>query len=233
MNSRSLLIGSEKDHTFRHTVERAREQNLVCDVIDLREFLNKGDICFRRGNRTILFESKEIAWDRYTSIYHRLIFDRDLVGTLTHRKSFKYRELSATLNHISHTNKTTVINRPRSDDPNASKLMQLAALQSVGFDIPASLVTSNANAARSFILEQGACVYKSCSATRSIVSPAPPLRSAKFKNLQYCPVLFQKMISGVDVRVHAIGGLYFSEMIESAQIRAIRLRGNAGVQGSE
>jgi len=111
--------------------------------------------------------------------------------------------------------RATVLNRPALMASNASKPLQARLLAACGFDVPQTLVTSDAAAARAFAASQGAVIYKSVSATRSIVARLDAAAAARLDALSCCPVQFQQYVPGVDVRVHVVGEALFACEIRS------------------
>jgi hypothetical protein len=95
-----------------------------------------------------------------------------------------------------------------------SKPLQAHRLQEHGFSIPPSLSTSVPEDYRSF-REGKELIYKSNSAERSIVDRVDRVEADRLAFLPACPVLFQHLIRGRDVRVHVIGGAAFPVLIES------------------
>ena len=88
---------------------------------------------------------------------------------------------------------------------NGSKPYQAQLIAQVGFDVPETLVTDDAQALATFEDECGPVVFKSISAVRSIVSPLDPPARARLGRLRWLPVQFQHRERGDDVRVHVVG----------------------------
>jgi glutathione synthase/RimK-type ligase-like ATP-grasp enzyme len=106
-----------------------------------------------------------------------------------------------------------IVNRPAAMSANACKPFQLRWIAQHGFATPATLITTNAKAARDFKSIHGEVIYKSISGVRSIVSR---LRDAHvLEDLQYCPTQFQEYIPGVDYRAHVVGEELFTCRVES------------------
>jgi glutathione synthase/RimK-type ligase-like ATP-grasp enzyme len=103
-----------------------------------------------------------------------------------------------------------VLNRSSLMASNSSKPLQTRLLAALGFEIPATLVTSDAEEARAFIASHDAVIYKSISATRSIVRRLERGREIEAKDLAACPAQFQSYAAGVDVRVHVVGERIFA-----------------------
>jgi glutathione synthase/RimK-type ligase-like ATP-grasp enzyme len=89
--------------------------------------------------------------------------------------------------------------------PNGSKPYQAIWIESVGFRIPETLITTDPVAALNFWKRHERVIYKSVSADRSIVTHLTPEHLARFHNMASCPTQFQRYVSGVEYRVHVVG----------------------------
>jgi glutathione synthase/RimK-type ligase-like ATP-grasp enzyme len=108
-----------------------------------------------------------------------------------------------------------VINRPSTMASNGSKPYQLALIRDEGFEVPNSLITTDAASLEAFWQKYGQVIYKSASGVRSVVSRLTPQHRERFCNLAYCPTQFQQWIPGIDVRVHVVGEEVFACQIGS------------------
>ncbi|MGH9351764.1 MAG: ATP-grasp domain-containing protein, partial [Terriglobia bacterium] len=108
-----------------------------------------------------------------------------------------------------------VVNRPSAMASNGSKPYQSSLIRAQGFDVPETLITTDANAALEFWEKHGTVIYKSVSAVRSIVSKLKPEHSSRLKNVAHCPTQFQEYIAGTDYRVHVVGEDVFPCEIKS------------------
>ena len=98
-----------------------------------------------------------------------------------------------------------VLNRPGAMAPNGSKPYQAIWIESVGFRIPETLITTDPVAALNFWKQHERVIYKSLSADRSIVTHLTQEHLARFDNIASCPTQFQRYVSGVEYRVHVVG----------------------------
>lgn len=108
-----------------------------------------------------------------------------------------------------------VVNRPAAGRSNLTKPFQLAAIAEAGFDVPATLVTTDPVAAREFLDRHGRVVYKSISGIRSIVGTLDAASADRLEGVRTGPVQLQRWIEGIDVRVHIVGDRLFATAIES------------------
>jgi glutathione synthase/RimK-type ligase-like ATP-grasp enzyme len=98
-----------------------------------------------------------------------------------------------------------IVNRPAAMAMNSSKPYQAGVIRRSGFDVPATLMTTDPDAVREFHLDHGEVIYKSLSGVRSIVSRLDAKDSERLGRVRWCPTQFQQYIDGVDWRVHVIG----------------------------
>ena len=109
-----------------------------------------------------------------------------------------------------------VVNRPSAMASNHSKPYQASIIQSCGFTIPETLVTTDPEAVRSFWDQHGTVIYKSLSSVRSIVTRLTPAHRSRLHDITACPTQFQQYIPGRDYRVHVVGEEIFACEIVSA-----------------
>jgi glutathione synthase/RimK-type ligase-like ATP-grasp enzyme len=111
--------------------------------------------------------------------------------------------------------KAFVVNRPKDMSSNGSKPFQAGLIQSLGFDVPDTLITTDPAAVWAFLKRHGALIYKSTSDVRSIVSRLTPAHRDRIADILTCPTQFQEYVQGVDFRVHVVGEEVFGCEIES------------------
>jgi glutathione synthase/RimK-type ligase-like ATP-grasp enzyme len=108
-----------------------------------------------------------------------------------------------------------VVNRPAAMATNSAKPYQALFIQAIGFEVPATLVTTDPHAVREFWAEHGTVIYKSLSGVRSIVSRLEDRHNARLDRVRWCPTQFQQYIPGTDYRVHVVGDEVFGCEIRS------------------
>lgn len=108
-----------------------------------------------------------------------------------------------------------VVNRPMAMASNSSKPYQTRIIQSYGFQVPDTLITTDPEAVLEFWSHHGEVIYKSISGVRSIVTRLRPDHLPRLELLRWCPTQFQQYIPGKDYRVHVVGGEIFSCQITS------------------
>jgi glutathione synthase/RimK-type ligase-like ATP-grasp enzyme len=113
----------------------------------------------------------------------------------------------------------TVVNRLGGGMSNNSKPYQAMLLARCGFRVPATLVTSDPDAARAFHAACGGeVIYKSVSGIRSIVRRLGPADLDRLDLLRHGPAQFQAYIPGCNVRVHVVGDQIFATRVRSEAV---------------
>jgi glutathione synthase/RimK-type ligase-like ATP-grasp enzyme len=75
-----------------------------------------------------------------------------------------------------------------------------------GLRVPETLITNDPDAVMAFHREHGTLIYKSMSGIRSIVRALDEDDAARLELIRWCPVQFQALVPGIDVRVHVVDG---------------------------
>lgn len=109
----------------------------------------------------------------------------------------------------------TVVNRPAAAFVNNSKPRQLHAIAACGFDVPETVVTTSPEVARRFAERHRRVVFKSASGVRSIATELSDGDRARLAEVTACPTMFQRLVEGVDVRVHVVGSQVFAIRIDA------------------
>lgn len=110
-----------------------------------------------------------------------------------------------------------IVNRPAAMASNNAKPYQALFIQAAGFDVPATLVTTDPDAVREFWAEHTEVIYKSVSGVRSVVSRLEARHDQRLELVRWCPTQFQQYIQGPDYRVHVVGDRVFAcEICSSA-----------------
>lgn len=107
-----------------------------------------------------------------------------------------------------------VVNRFSAQASNMSKLYQQRLIRE-HFATPASLATTDPDAARAFFDVHDEVIYKSLSSVRSIVNRLDPDRLDALHDVRNCPTLFQQYVAGTDYRVHVVADLALATMVSS------------------
>ncbi len=98
-----------------------------------------------------------------------------------------------------------VVNRSDPQGSNSSKPYQAQLIASYGLRVPETLITNDPAEVLAFRRAHGSIIYKSMSGVRSIVKTLDDDDLARLGDIGWCPVQFQALVPGKDVRVHVIG----------------------------
>ena len=115
------------------------------------------------------------------------------------------------------------VNHPTRDDVAARKAYQLRIAQSVGLEIPDTLISNDPDAVRDWVAarEPESVIYKSFSATAEEWRETRLLKPGErdlIDNVQFAPVIFQEYISAaVDLRVTVIDDQFFTAAVYSQE----------------
>lgn len=109
-----------------------------------------------------------------------------------------------------------VVNRPSAMAVNTSKPYQAAQIRALGFATPDTLITTDEQAVLDFREKHPQIIYKSISATRSIVSRLSEDQLGRLDDVAWCPTQFQEFIAGTEYRVHVVGEEVFVCEIQSS-----------------
>jgi hypothetical protein len=146
-------------------------------------------------------------------------------GELTNpeHRMFAVNETEEALRGLWHALDVFWINDPGRDAVAHRKLLQLRVAQEVGLPVPATLVTNDVGAARSFIDGRGyrQVICKAFSATERQWRETRLLGAdemASLDNVRFAPVIFQEYIPAVvDLRVTVVGRRLFAAAIHSQE----------------
>jgi hypothetical protein len=227
MAERILIAGYPGDTTTRHVVSVASGHGLDVDYLDLARFHANGELSFssKAPARTrVRAGNQRYDLSEYAGIYQRLVLPppRDTSPTKWPKMHARYLALEASL--LAWPGR--LVNRPLSGWQNMSKPLQAHTLARHGFLTPPALSTANIADYRAF-RAQGDTIFKSNSGVRSIVDNVETVEDERLAFLENCPVLFQRLIRGKDVRVHVMDGRAYAVEIDSDAVdyRYVRTRG--------
>jgi glutathione synthase/RimK-type ligase-like ATP-grasp enzyme len=142
------------------------------------------------------------------AIYFRLMDDRLLPeledepnASPARRHS---RALHDTLYRWLEVTDARVVNRSDPQGSNSSKPYQAQLIASYGLRVPETLITNDPAEVLAFRQTHGSIIYKSMSSVRSIVKKLDDKDIARLESVRSCPVQFQALVPGNDVRVHVV-----------------------------
>ncbi|MBV9782401.1 MAG: hypothetical protein JO264_01140 [Acidisphaera sp.] len=190
---------------------------------------------------TLRFAGEDFRLQEMSAAYLRLMDDR-LLPELEGEP-----EGSAARRHARATHDTLyrwleiapgrVVNRCEPQASNGSKPYQAQLIARYGLLVPETLISDDPDAVLAFRREHGTLIYKSMSGVRSIVHALEETDYARLDHIRWCPVQFQALVPGTDMRVHVVGDdVHATEIVSdrldyryakrqggSAELRAARL----------
>jgi glutathione synthase/RimK-type ligase-like ATP-grasp enzyme len=180
--------------------------------------------------------AKRYGLQHFTAAFVRLMDDtflpeiqREPDGSRLRQQSRRFHELLAEWLDLA---PGCVINRRPSMASNASKPYQAQLIRTIGFSVPATLITNDPESVIAFRRQHGRVIFKSISGARSIVQVLTDADLRRLDLIRWCPTQFQQYIAGVNVRVHTVGDAVFATQIttEAVDYRyATRLVGREAV----
>lgn len=218
-----LLCGIPSETPLRLVRERLEDSGAEYVMFNQRHFANC-EIHFEieRGDVTGELRVGEQVYSlrAFRAIYSRMMDDRNLPELATEApdsEGRKYcRSFHDALTRWMEIAPAEVINRCAPMASNASKPYQTQLIRNHGFLIPETLITNDPQLVREFYEQHGRrVIYKSISATRSIVQTLTEADFQRLEHIRWCPTQFQAFVDGTNVRVHTIGDQVFPTAIST------------------
>ncbi len=214
-----LVYGRPDDPPLARTLEALQDEGASYVLLAQTALASEGlriEIGPRGVGGVLSIAGQPVALDQIRSVYARPLelpaADPDPSGRrrarLLHEQLIEWLDVADAL----------VVNRPRAMQSNASKPLQLQLIAGLGFAVPETLVTSEAEEARAFWRRHGRVIFKSASGIRSIVRELDERAAGRLPRLAALPTQFQAYVPGVDLRVHVVGRQTFAAEIDSSVI---------------
>lgn len=218
-----LLVGSPEEGPIACVIAALERLGASYVMCDLAQPMLGAQLVGERGQLSgwlSLGDGTNVDLGAVRSVYARLI---------DHRRFKAYRDLApcsrafadsahmALATYLDLTD-AMVINRSAAMGSNRSKPYQIALIRAMGFDVPPTLVTNNPDRVHAFQARYGRVIFKSASAVRSIVTELDEAAKSRLGAIRVCPVQFQALVPGVDIRVHVVGAKVFATACTSGVI---------------
>ena len=211
-----LLWGHASDSSLRAVYESLRKLDANIAFYDQRRVLDT-ELHITVGTSVsgkLRVEDEEIDLERIAAGYIRPFDSRWLpqierAGADT-REWIHALKIEAALICWAEITPAFIINRPKIIASNSSKPYQATRIRDFGFLIPETLVTTDPEAVQEFWEKHGSLIYKSVSASRSVVARLTSEQLNNLQNIAWCPTQFQQYIPGNDYRVHVVGDEVFA-----------------------
>ncbi|MEW2414689.1 hypothetical protein AB0953_13310 [Streptomyces sp. NPDC046866] len=225
-----LCVGVAADPTFVHGIRALARAGARFDVVDLPSLALYGDLHIplddlrntriRTGGGGPEISLTEVrgVWARPLNVCAAAPDPRS-----AHRADGQYQALCRLLEAV----ELPVLNPPLREASNAGKVLHCVSLAPVaGWRIPRSCLTNDPGTALAFVRDcpHGA-VFKGASAAKTWATLFRAEHERLLPRLVRSPTLFQERIAGPDVRVHAVGGQAFGELIHSRELDYRTARG--------
>jgi len=154
-----------------------------------------------------------------TGVYPRLMDDRLLPELKDEPEGSPARRHSRALHDAFYrwmeVTPARVVNRSDPQGSNGAKPFQAQLIAQYGLRVPETLITNDPAEVLAFRRAHGAIIYKSMSGVRSIVKRFGDEDLDRLEAVRWCPVQFQELVPGDDVRVHVVGRDVFATRIVS------------------
>ena len=175
----------------------------------------RGSLAFRNNGHSVeLSKARSVWWRRPQSPDLARVGDDDVFH-------FAHNEWQEALNGLWQLVDAPWMNPPARDEVASRKALQLRVANELGLRTPRTLMTSDPDAARAFIDEQGLgkTIFKTFSCTHKIWRETRLVREeelAILDQVRFAPVIFQEYIpAAADLRVTIVGDRIFPAAIHS------------------
>jgi glutathione synthase/RimK-type ligase-like ATP-grasp enzyme len=111
-----------------------------------------------------------------------------------------------------------VLNKTSPSSTNNSKPYQLELIRQAGFKIPETFISNDEEEVTHFLELNPDSVFKSISSVRSIVHQVSASHMEHIEDVAWCPTLFQKVVPGINYRVHVINDKLYALAITSDKL---------------
>lgn len=217
-----VLCGIPSEPPLRLVRERLAERGVAHLVFDQRAWQSSSievEASAAGVSGTLSTPAATIALEGVTGVMTRLMDEQalpDLAGEPPHSRAREAaRALHSAVSQWIEICAGRVLTRARPQSSNAAKPYQAQLIRACGFSVPATLITTEPAEVRDFLTRHGRLVYKSASAVRSIVRELMADDLERLAAIGWCPVQFQELVPGTDVRVHVVGREVFATAVES------------------
>lgn len=217
-----LVCGIPSEPPVHAAIDAARRRGVDYAVFDQRQATaNEIVLDVDRGtvNGVLVLGDETVRLDEIEGVYARLV-ESDCLrfrgrGADLDEERAHSRVLHAALDEWLEAASCRVANRSSAMASNVSKPFQARLIRRAGFETPPTLVTNVPEQAQAFAEAHRDVVFKSVSSIRSIVQRLDPDRASRLGRLRRLPTQFQRLVEGVNVRVHVVGSRVFATEIES------------------
>lgn len=217
-----LVCGIPSEPPVQAAIDAARRGGLDCAVFDQRQAAAYEivlDVDRGAVSGALVLADEAVELGEIEGVYARLVESDCLPfagrGANLDEERAHSRVLHAALDEWLEAAPCRVANRSSAMASNVSKPFQAGLIRRAGFETPPTLVTNLPEQAQAFARANGQVVFKSVSSVRSIVQRLDADRASRLGRLRRLPTQFQRLVEGLNVRVHVVGSRVFATEIES------------------
>jgi glutathione synthase/RimK-type ligase-like ATP-grasp enzyme len=224
-----VLCGIPSEPPLRAVIDAAERAGAAHAVLNQRE-AHQADLALhgqhRRVDGVLRIRGTEIPLGSIRGVYLRLTDQHVIPENRRRQGRWSNPSLEAARSSVLHTALVDwletapcrVLNPVGRMASNMSKPYQAQRILRAGFDVPATLVTSDPSAVRAFARRYERIVFKSASSVRSIVQELRADKMQDLERIRLLPTQFQQYVAGTNIRVHVVGERVFATEIRTDAI---------------
>jgi glutathione synthase/RimK-type ligase-like ATP-grasp enzyme len=221
-----LVVSHAEDQHVDDVMERLHAMGAEAALADMAEFPSTASMTLAiqgesPAERTLACRAGTVDLNDVRVIWWRRVRQHVVATAVenTSERLYAARETAVALGGLLDGIGCNWVNPWAADEAAHRKPFQWLIARSVGFNVPASLVTNDPDRAVEFVrsLVPRPCVYKSLLASwdwreTRLVTSADLDRAP---SVAYCPVIFQEYIDGIDLRVTVVGDRVYAASIDA------------------
>ena len=226
-----LIVTNKKDYTADFVIVELNRRGIPYIRFNTEDFPQYYSITWTTSKAIIKTQkqrSLHINFDDVDSVWYRKpIYSVPDPNLLDDDKEFVIRESDEMLKGMWKCLEANWVNEPEKNDNASNKLHQLVLAKKIGFSIPETIVTNNANDLIDFTKTHKCTIIKPIHSglvnedehrvvfTNKLESTG----QEKYKDIIYCPSIIQNYIEkDIDIRVNIFGNKVFSTAIHSQRV---------------
>lgn len=222
-----LILSSDDDVHARQVMHHIAERGHSATLLNLADFPKDANLIFEAGQsksrREMHYRGKTIDLSKVSSVWWRRPQPYGIHPDVTDPvlDNFAIREVDEAIQGLWLSLDAEWINVPRRDEDASRKAWQLDVARSVGLTVPRTLITTDPEAARTFIDREGVdrMIYKPFQGSEDAWRETRLLKLEELEKIdavKYAPVIFQEYIEATcDLRVTVVGEQIFAAAIDS------------------
>jgi glutathione synthase/RimK-type ligase-like ATP-grasp enzyme len=198
-----------------------RQHGVRVVILDTREFPSKSSIALTPDSwRLLTSDERVISSDEVSAIWWRRAAPHNISDNIADptARRFALNESANAFSTISLWPGYRVINPTGNEQTAGKKALQLKVAMTIGFDVPATVITNDRRVAEQFCVEHKNTVFKVLTPPISTFGETRRIKSEHLPHLAslvHAPVIFQEEImKDRDIRVTAVGDRIFAATVE-------------------